>query len=45
MTKQEAGGERIIISAGQWKWQDFGKFFYLRLYDKWDFPYSCFLVL
>ena len=26
VTKQEASGERIIISAGPWKWQDFGRF-------------------
>ena len=23
--KQEAGGERIIVSAGPFKWQDFGE--------------------
>ena len=25
LEKPEAGGERIIISSGSWRWQDWGK--------------------
>ena len=25
LQKEEAGGERIIISSGKWVWQDWGK--------------------
>ena len=27
--KPEAGGERIIVSQGPFKWQDFGKLYFL----------------
>ena len=38
VTKQEAGGERIIINAGLWKWQDFGRSVHL---DIKTYTYVC----